>query len=355
MSLDLPLHGVHVVEFEGLGPGPLAGWMLAGMGARVTLIARPPGRTSAPDALRGRDGDLLRERKSIVELDLKTPDGRDTALALVAQADALIEGLRPGAMERLGLGPDACARRNPALVYARMTGWGQHGPLAQAAGHDLNYVALTGLLSLSGPRDGRPGLPPTVVGDAGGALGLAFGIVCALFDVRAGGAGRVADGAIVDIVAMLGTLALWARANGQLDAAQPSVFHDAPFYDVYRCADGAYVTIGALEPPFYALLIERLGLTDVDPASQYDRARWPALKARFAQVFAQHPSAHWRALLEGTDACFAPVLGIADAARHPHNAVRAVYRFDDSGNVRARVAPRFLPLADDPNDADDRD
>ncbi|MEK7889839.1 CaiB/BaiF CoA-transferase family protein [Burkholderia contaminans] len=347
MPLDAPLSGIHIVEFEGLGPGPLAGWMLAGMGARITLIARPSGRTSAPDALQARDGDLLREGKTVVELDLKSPAGRDAALELIAQADALIEGLRPGVMERLGLGPDDCLRRNPTLVYGRMTGWGQHGPLAAAAGHDLNYVALTGLLSLSAPRDGRPGLPPTVVGDAGGALGLAFGIVCALFDVRGGGPGRVVDGAIVDIVSMLGSLALWARANGQLDGAQPSLFHDAPFYDVYRCADGECVTIGALEPPFYALLVERLGLTDVDPASQYDRAHWPALKARFADVFAQQPSAHWRALLEGTDACFAPVLSVADAAAHLHNVARGIYRTDENGNVRARVAPRFLPLAGD--------
>ncbi|MCA8288043.1 CaiB/BaiF CoA transferase family protein [Burkholderia vietnamiensis] len=347
MPLNAPLAGIHIVEFEGLGPGPLAGWMLAGMGARITLIARPAGRSSAPDALRARDGDLLREGKTIVELDLKSAAGRDAALALIAQADALIEGLRPGVMERLGLGPDDCAHRNPALVYGRMTGWGQDGPLATAAGHDLNYVALTGLLSLSAPREGRPGVPPTVVGDAGGALGLAFGIVCALLDVRAGGAGRVVDGAIVDVVSMLGSLALWARANGQLDGAQPSLFHDAPFYDVYRCADGACVTIGALEPPFYALLVERLGLTDVDPASQYDRARWPALKARFAEVFAREASAHWRALLEGTDACFAPVLSMAEAATHPHNVARAIYRTDSNGDIRARVAPRFLPLTDD--------
>jgi alpha-methylacyl-CoA racemase len=347
MSLGVPLSGVHIVEFEGLGPGPLAAWMLAGMGARITLITRPAGRTSAPDALQARDGDLLREGKTIVELDLKTAAGRDAALALIAQADALIEGLRPGVMERLGLGPDDCARANPKLVYGRMTGWGQDGPLASAAGHDLNYVALTGLLSLSAPCDGRPGVPPTVVGDAGGALGLAFGIVCALFDVRGGGPGRVVDGAIVDIVSMLGSLALWARANGQLDGVQPSLFHDAPFYDVYRCADGEHVTIGALEPPFYALLVERLGLTDLDPAAQYDRARWPALKARFADVFAQQPSAHWRALLEGTDACFAPVLSVTGAAEHPHNAARGIYRTDANGNIRARVAPRFMPLKAD--------
>jgi alpha-methylacyl-CoA racemase len=347
MPLNSPLQNIHVVEFEGLGPGPLAVWMLAGMGAKVTLIARPAARTSAPDALQGRDGDLLRDGKTIVTLDLKSPAARDEALALIAQADALIEGYRPGVMERLGLGPDDCARRNPRLVYGRMTGWGQHGPLATAAGHDLNYVALTGLLSLAAPRGDKPGLPPTVVGDAGGALGLAFGIVCALFDVRAGGPGRVVDGAIVDIVAMLGMLALWARANGQLDGAQPSLFHDAPFYDAYRCADGEYVTIGALEPPFYAQLIERLGLTGVDPATQYDRTLWPALKGRFAQVFARQPSAYWRALLEGTDACFAPVLSVADAARHPHNAARGIYSTDAQGVVRARVAPRFSPLSED--------
>lgn len=352
MSLNAPLAGVRIVEFEGLGPGPLAGWMLAGMGAQVTLIARPPGRTSAPDALRGGDGDLLREGKSIVTLDLKSPAARDEAIALVAQADALIEGNRPGVMERLGLGPDDCARHAPRLVYGRMTGWGQYGPLAASAGHDLNYVALTGILSLAASRGEKPGLPPTVVGDAGGALGLAFGIVCALFDVRGGGPGRVVDGAIVDIVAMLGMLAMWARANGQLDGVQPSLFHDAPFYDAYRCADGEYVTIGALEPPFYTQLIERLGLSGVDPASQYDRARWPALKARFAAVFAQQPSAHWRTLLEGTDACFAPVLSVADAARHPHNVARGIYGTDAQGAVRARVAPRFSPLAGDENGAD---
>ncbi|WP_323118965.1 CaiB/BaiF CoA transferase family protein [Burkholderia alba] len=344
MPLQAPLAGVHIVEFEGLGPGPLAGWILAGMGARVTLVTRPAGRSSAPDALRSADGDLLRQGKEPVELDLKTPAGRDAALALVARADVLIEGNRPGVMERLGLGPADCGARHPRLVYARMTGWGQHGPLAQSAGHDLNYVALTGLLSLSALRGERPMIPPTVVGDAGGALGLAFGIVCALFDARSSGVGRVVDGAIVDVVAMLGMLALWARAGGQLDTPAPSLFHDAPFYAVYRCADGEHVTVGALEPPFYALLLERLGLADVDPAAQYDRAAWPALRARFTALFETEPAAHWRARLEGTDACFAPVLGVADAARHPHNVARGIYREDADGTVRARVAPRFLPL-----------
>lgn len=344
MPLHAPLAGVTVVEFEGLGPAPLAGRILAGMGAQVTLIARPAARASAPEVLRGRDDDPLRDGKTVIELDLKTPAARDAALARAAAADALIEGLRPGAMERLGLGPDACGALNPRLVYARMTGWGQHGPLAHCAGHDLNYVALTGLLSLSASRGAAPMIPPTVVGDAGGALGLAFGIVSALLDVRAGGPGRVVDGAIVDITAMLGTLALWARARGQLDTPGPGLFLDAPFYAVYRCADGEQITVGALEPAFYAVLLDRLGLADVDPAAQYARDAWPALKTRFAALFATAPAAHWRARLEGSDACFAPVLSVADAAGHPHNVARAIYRERGDGMLDVRVAPRFLPL-----------
>lgn len=351
MPLQTPLAGVTIVEFEGLGPGPLAGWILAGMGAQVTLVTRPAARASAPDALRGRDGDLLRDGKRIVALDLKDPAARNEALALVARADALIEGNRPGVMERLGLGPDVCGALNPRLVYARMTGWGQDGPLASHAGHDLNYVALTGLLSLSAQRGEQPMLPPTVVGDAGGALGLAFGIVCALFDARSSGAGRVVDGAIVDIVSMLGSLAFWARANGQLDTDAPSLFHDAPFYGIYRCANGEYITVCALEPVFYAELLERVGLTDVDAAAQYERAAWPGLKARFAALFASEPAAHWRARLEGTDACFAPVLTIAEAARHPHNVARGIFLERDGGALQARVAPRFLPLAGESGDA----
>jgi alpha-methylacyl-CoA racemase len=346
MPLHTPLAGVTIVEFEGLGPAPLAGRILAGMGARVILIARPAARASTPDALRATASDALRDGKTVIELDLKTPAARDAALAHVAAADVLIEGLRPGAMERLGLGPDACGARNPRLVYARMTGWGQQGPLAHSAGHDLNYVALTGLLSLSAPRGAAPMIPPTVIGDAGGALGLAFGIVSALFDVRGGGPGRVVDGAIVDIAAMLGTLALWGRARGHVDAPEPALFVDAPFYAVYRCADGEQITVGALEPAFYAILLDRLGLADVDPAAQYERAAWPALRARFAALFASEPAAHWRARLEGSDACFAPVLSLADAARHPHNVAREIYRERADGALDVRVAPRFQPLRD---------
>ena len=340
-----PLAGVRIVEFEGIGPGPLAGRMLADMGAEVTLIARPQ-KGAVNERLGGKGDDPLRRGKTVVPLDLKQPAAVAQAMALVAQADALIEGNRPGVMARLGLGPADCAAHNPRLVYGRMTGWGQTGPLAQAAGHDLNYVALTGLLSLSAHRGERPIVPPTVVGDAAGALGLAFGMVCALLDTRTSGQGRVVDTAIVDVVAMLGGIAQMVRAGGQLDGAEPSPFHDSPFYDVYGCADGGFITLGALEPQFYALLLEKLGMADVDPAAQYDKAGWSALKARFTALFASQPRAHWCALLEGTDVCFAPVLSIAEAGAHPHNAARAIYRIDAAGAMHAAAAPRFAALTD---------
>ena len=341
------LQGIRVVEFEGIGPGPLAGRLLADMGAEVTVIARlKPDAVSAAFTAGGADNPL-RRGKRVVALDLKSADGLAQALEFVAQADALIEGNRPGVMERLGLGPADCAARNPRLVYGRMTGWGQSGPLASAAGHDLNYVALTGLLSLAGRPGALPVLPPTVVGDAPGALGLAFGIACALVDARTSGRGRVVDAAIVDIVAMLGTLVQWIRAAGQIDnPLLASPFHDSPFYDVYACADGGQITIGALEPQFYALLLARLGLSDVNPGAQYDRSQWPALKARMTELFASRPRAAWCELLEGSDVCFAPVLSIAEAAAHPHNAARGIYSVAPSGAVSASAAPRFMPLGE---------
>jgi len=341
--MRLPLHGIRVVEFEGIGPGPLAGRMLADMGAEVTVIARPQ-KGAVNERLGGQGESPLRRGKRVVLLDLKQSGAVAEAMALVAEADALIEGNRPGVMERLGLGSSDCAARNPKLVYGRMTGWGQSGPLAQAAGHDLNYIALTGLLSLSAHRGQRPIVPPTVVGDAAGALGLAFGIACALLDARASGRGRVVDGAIVDVVAMLGGIAQMVRASGQLDAPEPSPFHDSPFYDTYACADGRFITLGALEPQFYALLLRKLALTDVDPAAQYDKARWPALKARFTALFASRSSAHWCELLEGTDVCFAPVLSLAEAARHPHNVARGIYRSGANGALEVAAAPRFEAL-----------
>lgn len=338
-----PLAGIRVVEFEGLGPGPLAGSMLADMGAAVTVIARPQ-KDVVTQRFNGTSDNPLRRGKTIVTLDLKEASGVVQALALVTEAEALIEGNRPGVMERLGLGPADCAACNPRLVYGRMTGWGQSGPLAAAAGHDLNYVALSGLLSLAS-RDGQPAFtPPTVVGDAAGALGLAFGIACALLDVRNGGSGRVVDGAIVDILAMLGNIAQWVRASGQLDTAVPSPFHDSPFYDVYVCACGGAITLGALEPQFYALLLDKLGLDDVDPAEQYDTEKWLDLKARLTALFASQSRVYWCERLEGSDVCFAPVLSLAEAAAHPHNVARGLYRVQPDGAIQGVGAPRFTPL-----------
>lgn len=346
-----PLRGIRVVEFEGIGPGPLAARMLANMGAEVITLARATPH-AASERLTGAGENPLRRGKQVEIIDLKSAPGRARALELIRGADALIEGFRPGVMERLSLGPADCALCNPRLVYGRMTGWGQHGPLAHSAGHDLNYVALTGLLSLSTRAGQAPVVPPTVVGDAGGALGLAFGMACALVDARVSGQGRVVDAAIVDIVAMLGTLVHGIRAAGQIDAGTPSPFHDSPFYDVYACADGGFVSFGSVEPPFYAELIDKLGLADVDPAAQYDTAAWPALKARIAELVRSQPRAHWCALLEGSDACFAPVLSLDEAVRHPHNVARATYSLTHAGAIDATPAPRFRALTTSPNKAD---
>jgi alpha-methylacyl-CoA racemase len=338
-----PLAGLKVIEFEGIGPGPLAGRMLADHGAEVVAVVRPD-KAPIGDPDRPLTEGPLRRGKRIVPLNLKRPEAVAEALALIETADAVIEGNRPGVMERLGLGPTDCARRNPRLVYGRMTGWGQDGPLSQAAGHDLNYLALSGVLSLAA-RDGEaPIAPPTVLGDGGGALGLAFGIVAAVFAASRSGKGCVIDCSIVDVAASLGGIALAARAAGMLDASSPSPFHASPFYDVYACADGQYVTVGALEPQFYALMLDKLGLAEVDPKAQYDRTAWPTLKARLRALFLSQPSRHWRALLEGSDVCFAPVLGLAEAAAHPHNAARGVYERGPDGELDAIGAPRFLPL-----------
>ncbi|MBP0630518.1 CaiB/BaiF CoA-transferase family protein [Cupriavidus sp. AcVe19-1a] len=342
-----PLDGVKVVEFEGIGPAPLCGAMLAGLGAEVTLVARPV----APDVRRillSQDipSEMeLEHGKSIVQIDLKSPEGVSTALDLVAGADALIEGLRPGTMERLGLGPKDCHARNPRLIYGRMTGWGQTGPLAQSAGHDLNYIALTGLLQMAG-RDGTlPMVPPTVIGDGAGALGLAFGITSGILHARATGQGSVVDAAITDIVAMLGSLVQVTVAAGCFGGPEPSPFHDSPFYDVYGCSDGRAITLGALEPKFYRELLERLELQDIDPAAQYDATQWPTIKARIAKLFASRPSTHWASLLEGTDVCFAKVLTLEEAALHPHNLARGTFRLYRQGDrevVHSSMAPRFM-------------
>jgi len=317
--------------------------MLLQMGAEVTVVGRP-GAGALPQELTPKDGALLSRGKRRVTLNLKREEDRAQALDLIAHSDGLIEGNRPGVMERLGLGPEPCGVRNPRLVYGRMTGWGQDGPLAHAAGHDMNYVALTGLMSLTERLGHPPMVPPTVVGDAAGALGFAFGMVSALLGVRTTGQGCVVDGAIVDVLAMLSPIAQLIRQGGGLESREPSVFHDSPFYDSYLCSDGRYVTVGAIEPQFYTLLLNQLELSDVNPAQQMDKALWPALKARIAQRFAAHPSAHWSALMSGTDSCFAPVLTMAEAATHPHNVARGLYCVTEQGDIETARGLRFLPL-----------
>jgi crotonobetainyl-CoA:carnitine CoA-transferase CaiB-like acyl-CoA transferase len=335
------LSGLRVIEIAGLGPAPFCGMLLADMGADVVLVERAGGKGGDPLWL-GRNAIVNRGKRSIA-LDLKDPAAVDAVRRLVDGADALIEGMRPGVMERLGLGPDGCLARNPRLVYGRMTGWGQDGPLAQAAGHDINYIALSGALWFAGAPGEPPMAPPTLVGDlGGGALYLAMGVLAALLSARATGVGQVVDAAIVDGSANLMNLLLSVHAAGQQPFERGRGLLDGPhWYGSYACADGLFVTVGALEPQFNQLLFARLGLgDDPDFRNAYDARRWPALRERLAALFATQPRAHWVDLLEGSDACFAPVLTPREALAHPHLAAREVYAERD-GVLQAAPAPRF--------------
>jgi alpha-methylacyl-CoA racemase len=335
------LDGLRVIEIAGLGPAPFCGMLLADMGADVVLVERAGTAASDPLAL-GQKAIVNRGKRSIA-LDLKDPAAVDAALRLIAGADALIEGMRPGVMERLGLGPEVCLARNPRLVYGRMTGWGQEGPLAQAAGHDINYIALSGALWFSGTPGTPPMAPPTLVGDlGGGALYLAMGLLAAILNARRTGAGQVVDAAVVDGSASLMNLLLSVHATGRMPFERGSGLLDGPhWYGSYACSDGAFVTVAALEPQFNALLFATLGLAD-DPDFKmpYDPRNWGRLRERLATLFAAHPRQHWVDLLEGTDACFAPVLTPAEALAHPHMAARGVYEERD-GVLQAAPAPRF--------------
>ena len=331
------LDSVRVLEIGGLGPGPFCAMHLADLGADVITVAREA-EGNKPT------GNLLNRGKRSVFADLKTEAGRQLVLALVAEADALIEGMRPGVMERLGLGPEDCLRANPRLVYGRMTGWGQSGPLAARAGHDTNYAALSGALWGCGPADARPVSPFAVLGDiGGGAMYLMTGLLSGIVQARATGRGTVVDAAIVDGSAHMLNLMLSARQKGLVADARGQGVHDSsPFYDTYVCADGHHITIGALEPQFYALLLSTLGLAhDPDFATeQWDKAAWPLRRARLAALFLAQPRSHWQALLEPTDACFGAVLSPAEAARHPHMQARGVYT-EREGTLQAVPAPRF--------------
>ncbi|HVH20146.1 MAG TPA: CaiB/BaiF CoA-transferase family protein [Myxococcota bacterium] len=336
-----PLRGIRILELAGIGPGPFAGMLLADMGAEVLRIDRSQAvREPKPS---GPSPDFLARGRRSVAFDLKHPDARAAVLRLVERADGLIEGFRPGVMERLGLGPDVCLERNPRLVYGRMTGWGQEGPMAQAAGHDINYIALAGALDAIG-RAGEPPLPPlNLVGDfGGGGMFLAFGMACALFERGASGKGQVVDAAMVDGAAVLMTMMHSMRHMGMWKDERGANLIDtgAHFYDVFATRDGKYVSIGAIEPQFYAELLEKLGLANEGWPRQMERAQWPALKKKLAAVFATKTRAEWCEILEGGDSCFAPVLSMAEAPSHPHNALRKTF-VEHAGAVQPAPAPRF--------------
>ncbi|MCY1265838.1 Acetyl-CoA:oxalate CoA-transferase [compost metagenome] len=335
------LSGIKIVEICGIGPGPFCAMHLADLGAEVIAVERAESM-SITGAANAASNPMNRGKRSVVA-DLKSAEGREALLKLIEGADALIEGMRPGVMERLGLGPDVCLARNPRLVYGRMTGWGQNGPLAHAAGHDNNYIALSGALHHSGTAGEAPSSPITLIGDiGGGALYLAVGILAGILGARASGKGTVVDAAIVDgsahmlqLLQTLGSLGLIQEERGK------SVHDGSHFYATYQCADGHYVTVGSMEPQFYALLLQKLGLQD-DPrfARQWDTRSWPELRAQLAQIFATRTRDEWRELLEGSDVCFAPVLSPREAAQHPHLVERNVY-FQRDGLLQAAPAPRF--------------
>jgi alpha-methylacyl-CoA racemase len=340
-----PLAGIKAIELAGLGPAPFCGMMLADLGADVIRVERGPASDTAPSS---RDP-LLRNRRSIC-LNLGQPQAVEALLRLVERGDILFEGYRPGVTERLGIGPEPCLARNPRLVYGRMTGWGQEGPLARAAGHDINYIALSGALHLIGQPGGKPVVPLNLVGDfGGGGMLLAFGLLAAYIEARRSGRGQVVDVAMVDgAVALLGMFFGHRAAGEFVDRTGENYLSGiAPWYDSYLTSDGKYIAIGAIEPQFFALLLDKVGLDRERwaplgfPATN-DRARqsWPELRACLTAAFASRTRAQWCALLEGTDACFAPVLSLAEAAAHPHNVSRGTFICVDGVEQNA-PAPRF--------------
>lgn len=334
-----PLEGTRLLEIAGIGPGPYCAMVLADMGAEVVRVVRP-----GPDPFAAAPShDLLSRGRRSICVDLKRPGGVDTVLRLVDRADGLFEGFRPGVMERLGLGPDVCLARNPALVYGRMTGFGQDGPLAHAAGHDINYIALAGVLAHIG-REGQPPTPPiNLVADfGGGGLLLAFGMVCALLERVRSGRGQVVDAAMVDGAAALMTVFHGAQQSGFWKDERGTNMLDggAPYYDAYETADGKYVSIGAIEPPFYAELLRRTGLEGEALPDPNDPASWPVLRERFRTLFRAKTRDEWCAILEGADVCFAPVLTMAEAREHAHNRARGLF-VEVDGVAQPRPAPRF--------------
>jgi alpha-methylacyl-CoA racemase len=336
-----PLHGVRVVEIASLAPAPFACMVLSDLGAEVLRVDRP---TSV-----GRDAtiDPLGRGRQSIGLNLKDPAGVEVLLRLLDTADVLVEGFRPGVTERLGFGPDVCLERNPGLVYGRMTGWGQEGPMAQMAGHDINYIAIAGALDPIGRAGERPLPPLNLVGDfGGGGMLLAVGVLAALFERSRSGRGQVVDAAMVDGAALLTSFIHGMRGQGVWQDARGTNLLDggAPFYDTYETSDGLHMSVGALEPQFYAALLRGLGLEDEDLPGQLDQARWPEMRARFTEVFKSRTRDEWTRIFDGTDACVAPVLGLGEAPAHPHSTARTGF-VDVGGLAQPAPAPRFSRTA----------
>ena len=330
-----PLTGLKIVEFAGIGPGPFCGMLLSDLGADVVRIDRKGGRGGAPS-------DVTARGRRSVALDLKTPEAVEACLKLMESADGIIEGFRPGVMERLGLGPEVALKRNPKLVFGRMTGWGQTGPWSMAAGHDMNYIAITGALHAIGTDD-KPVPPLNLVGDfGGGALYLAFGLMAGIIQARESGQGQVVDCAMSDGAASLMAMFYGMKGAGVWKDTRRSNMLDggAHFYDTYQCSDGKWVSIGSIEPQFYALLLEKTGITDPQFQRQLDRDIWPELRAKLAGVFATKTREQWTDIMGGTDVCFAPILDLDEAPRHPHNAARQTF-VEVSGVTQPAPAPRF--------------
>lgn len=336
-----PLAGIKVVEFAGIGPGPFCGMLLADMGAEVTLLERAGGTFASQLFGGGRKAVANRGKRSLC-IDLKHPAAKDVVFKLIAAADVLIEGFRPGVMERLGFGPEICLQQNPRLIYGRMTGWGQTGPLAARAGHDANYAAIAGVLDAGRRHGGAPWAPPTLVGDmGGGGLMLAWGIACALLETQRSGKGQVIDAAMCEGAAVLAHGLFNLDALGEWEG-HCAIDSSAPFYDVYECADAQWISVCPLEPQFYATFIERLGLGD-DPdfaGPQYDTTRWPRMQQRLVELFKQQTRAHWAALFDHTDDCVWPVLTMREAPSHPHNLAREAF-VDIAGVRQPAPTPRL--------------
>jgi len=337
-----PLEGVRIVELAGLGPAPFAGMMLADAGADIIRVDRFERATYPPHT--EAHVDLMNRGRRSVAVDLKHPEGVAAVRQLIDAADGLMEGFRPGVAERLGIGPDVCLARNPKLAYGRMTGWGQDGPMAMAAGHDINYISLAGALEPIGRAGERPLPPLSLVGDfGGGGMLLAFGMVAAILSARQTGRGQVIDAAMTDGAAALMTMTYTLRSAGIWSDERGTNMLDtgAHFYEVYETSDGGYLGVGAIEPQFYAALLEGLGLADAELPDQMDRDQWPVMKERFATIFAGRTRAEWEAVFDGSDACVAPVLSIPEATAHPHNVHRGTFT-EVAGTVQPAPAPRFV-------------